>query len=360
VNRNVSLAALVIACALTSAGRAHGLRRETPIEQANRCIRGHVDDYTHNNGVDRRIWSDALCQRRDLYVYVPPGYDPQQTYPVIIWLHGFSQDEQSFLEYVVGPLDRAIVCGKLPPVIVAAPDGSLTGEPTYRNAGSFFINTKAGRFEDFVVYDVWNFVVEHYPIRPEPEAHVLAGVSMGGGSAYNLAIKHRDRFKVVVGMLPPLNTRWVDCHCRYMGNFDPCCWGWRTDFTHLHEPVGRFYHIITVRLKRVIGPLYDIGPETAAEVSLENPIEMIDRLDLRQGDLQMYVAYARKDQFNIDAQVESFLYRAHQRGLTVVTGYDPNGKHDYATAKGLFPGVVCWLSALLTPYAPPSQASTVP
>ena len=88
-------------------------------------------------------------------------------------------------------------------------------------------------------------------------------------------------------------------------------------------------------------------------MSLENPIEMIDRLNLKEGELSMYVAYGAKDQFNLAAQNESFLYRAKERGLTVAVGYDPKGKHDAPTALRLLPGVVDWLGPQLAPYSPP-------
>jgi hypothetical protein len=68
----------------------------------------------------------------------------------------------------------------------------------------------------------------------------------------------------------------------------------------------------------------------------------------------MYVAYGGKDQFNIDAQVESFLYVAGQRGLPISVAYDPKGKHDLKTALEFFPGLVGWLAPLLGPYSPPN------
>jgi S-formylglutathione hydrolase FrmB len=324
------------------------------LEEINRRLQGQVVDHTDNHGVDRRIWSAALQEKRALYIYLPPGFNPHQRYPFMIWLHGFAQNERSFIEYVVDDLDAAMVAGKMPPMIVAAPDGSLTRNPLRISAGSFFLNTQAGAFEDFVMVDVWNFVVERYRLRPEREAHVLAGVSMGGGAAYTLAMKHRDRVKVVLGILPPLNTRWLDCHCRYMAPFVPSCWGWRTDFSNPYEVVGRFYCVITIRLKDVLDGLYSGGPETAALVSQDNPIELIDRTGLREGELAMYVGYGGRDQFNLAAQVESFLYRARQRGLTVTVAYDPKGKHDYATAQEFYPSVTQWLTSQLASYSPPS------
>jgi S-formylglutathione hydrolase FrmB len=344
---------IVLALGLPPApARAGGWCLRGALERTNRQIRGTVLDFTHNHGADHRIWSAALGEPRDLYVYLPPGYDSRQCYPLVLWLHGFAQDEQSFLLEVVKPIDEAMAAGRLPPAIVAAPDGSLTGSPCLFTAGSFFLNSKAGRFEDFVMQDVWGFLMTHFPIRPEREAHVLAGASMGGGGAYNLAIKYRDRVGVVLGVFPPLNTRWLDCHCRYFGNFDPGCWGWRTDFTNGHAVVGRFYGVVTIRMRRVVGPLYGLTPEAVYEVSRENPIEMLDRLDVRPGELAMYAGYGGRDQFNIDAQVESFLYRARQRGLCVAVGYDPNGRHDLATALRLMPGAFAWLNEQLAPYSP--------
>src|SRR5207248_2015338 len=122
----------------------------------------------------------SMFQRRDVYVYVPPGYDPKLRYPLMIWLHGFCQDEQSFLHHVAPEIDAAICAGKLPPLLVVAPDGSMRGEPIAGSFGSFFLNSDAGAFEDFVLQDVWDFMCNHYPIRSERDAHILAGVSMGG------------------------------------------------------------------------------------------------------------------------------------------------------------------------------------
>lgn len=46
------------------------------LERVNRRLSGPVVDYTTNHGSDRRIYSTVLGTPRDLYVYLPPGYDP--------------------------------------------------------------------------------------------------------------------------------------------------------------------------------------------------------------------------------------------------------------------------------------------
>src|SRR4051794_16050382 len=79
------------------------------LERTNQKLCGHVVDFTHNHDCDRRIWCPAVCSTRDLYVYLPPGYDPSKQYPLIIWLHGLMQDEHSFIDSAVYLFDQAIV-----------------------------------------------------------------------------------------------------------------------------------------------------------------------------------------------------------------------------------------------------------
>jgi S-formylglutathione hydrolase FrmB len=335
--------------------QASGWRKgyNNDLEITNRQLQGRVVDYTNYHGKDNRIWSRALQQRRDMYVYLPPGYDPHKQYPLILWLHGFGQDETSLLYLVAPVIDAAIVKGMLPPMIIAAPDGSLNGEASLFNGGSFFINSQAGRFADYVLIDVWRLLHHEYSIRPEREAHILVGVSMGGFAAFNYGFKYRERFGVVLGIFPPLNLRWMDSRGRYMANFDPNNWGWRTDLERSREVVGKFaFGLVKYRLFQMIDPLFTTPAEALENISRENPIELMVRENIQPGDLEMFIAYGGKDQFNVDAQVESFLYVARKRGLSIGVAYDPNGRHDFATALRMFPQIAAWLRPRVEPYAP--------
>jgi hypothetical protein len=332
---------------------AHILPRPFKLERINRQLHGRVIDHTRNHRGDYRIWSAALCEKRDLYVYVPPGFDPCKKYPLMVVLHGFNQDEAAFIDHVVRPLDKAIACGKLPPMILAAPDGSAKGINCLITFGTFFVNSRAGNFEDYLIQDVMPFLLKHYPIRPEPEARVLAGFSMGGCPAFSLTMKYPHLFRNAIAVLSPLNLRWISCRGRYMDDFDPECWAWRTDFSRRLEVVGRFYGVITFRQGRFIRPLYGRdNAEILARVSDENPIERLDRYGVTPGQFGFYVGYAGRDEFNLDAQAESFLYVARQKGIEVAVGYEPRGRHNVPTALRLLPGVLDWLGPRMEPYAP--------
>jgi S-formylglutathione hydrolase FrmB len=351
VPRRAAWLALSLCLLLSPHAGAHVLPRPFSLDRLNRKLHGQVVDHTRNHGTDRRIYCPSLGQKRDLYVYLPPGFDPAKKYPLCIYLHGIRQDETGFTEDVVRPLDEAMACGKLPPMIIAAPDGSDRGTSCLMVTGTFFTNSKLGAFEDYVVYDVYDFLMSNYPIRPEPEAHVLLGASMGGGASYALAIKHRDRFRIAIAVFPPLNVRWISCRGKYFDNFDPCCWAWRDDFTRGWQVVGRFYGVVTIRLGRTVYPLYGRkNPDLLNLIIATNPIEMLDLYDVRPGDLELFVAYGGKDEFNLDAQVESFLYRARQKNLEVGVAYDPNGRHDVKTALSFLPAIYAWLGPRLEPY----------
>jgi S-formylglutathione hydrolase FrmB len=326
--------------------------RHFDLDALNARLHGHLVDYTHNHGRDNRIWSPALEQKRDLYVYLPPGFDPSQLYPVMLWFHGITVDERQMTLEGIPILDDLMAHGKLPPFIIAIPDGTRWGRGGLMSTHSGFLNSRLGDFEDYVMGDVWEFMIHNFPIRPERQAHVIAGVSMGGGAAFHHAIKHRDRFGVVFGIFPPLNLRWVDCHGRYFGNFDPDCWGWRTSVAWGHEAIGKFGPI-KVPIRRIVYPLFGRGPRAIDLISLNNPIEMLDIYHLRPGELEMFVAYGGKDEFNIDAQVESFLYRARERCLAVTVVYDPNGRHNTQTARKFVDPLTDWLAPRLAPYSPP-------
>jgi hypothetical protein len=109
--------------------------------------------------------------------------------------------------------------------------------------------------------------------------------------------------------------------------------------------IGRpAWGLIKVRYCTLFTPLTSSGPEAMAELSRINPVEIMVNTGLRDGELDLYAAYAGKDEFNIDAQVESFLWVARERSISVAVDYDPKGKHDIATGARLFPAAIRWVA----------------
>ncbi len=346
----VALAAGVAGPAAALPGSLHLLGQDR-LARLNRTIAGVVLDYTHSHGADNRGWSAALGQKRDVYVYLPPGYDGTAKFPVMLWLHGIGQDASNFLD-LVPHFDAAIRSGALPPLVIAAPDGSILGRRSLFNTGSFYANSKAGPFEDYIVADVWGWVKASFAVRPERQAHVIAGASMGGGGAYNIAFKHKEEFGHVVGILPALDFRYTDCHGNYFADFDPNCVGRRTAFPR-SDVIARFYGVVKVRSRRMLDPLVgreQVGMDEFA--SEHNPVELLVSRDVKPGEFGLFVGYAGRDEFNLDAHAEHFLHVAKQRGVGVHAVKIPDGRHNVPTGIRFFPEWNRWLAPRLAAYVP--------
>lgn len=357
VRGHAIIAAAAIVGALASVDQVHAFgglcQGESPtpnLEQLNARLAGKIHDYTCNHGMDRRFHSSALGQRRDAYAYVPPGYDPAKRYPLIIWLHGMAQDEKSFLE-LAPAFDAAITQGQMPRAVIVAPDATVDGKASLRGPVTLFLNSGLGRFEDYIIVDVWNLATNNYSIRPEKQAHVLAGASMGAFGAYNLGIKYRNDFGVIVGAMPPLNLRYSDRRGGYHADFNPSTFTW-TEQYRPNDIVANFGLLIKVRQGQVIGPVFGNGPDVVAKVSAQNPVEMLYTLDVKPGELEMFAGYGTRDEFNFDAQAESFASFARGKGLSIETVAVPGGKHSRETGLRLLPAMTEWARPRLEPYAP--------
>jgi S-formylglutathione hydrolase FrmB len=351
--KQIAWPSLLLVAALASPASAQLLPRPYAIDRLNGQLKGQVLDFTNNHGEDRRFYSPALCQKRDVYVYLPPGYDPNKQYPMGFFLHGFFSDEQSFVQELAKPIDEAIACGKLPPMIVVAPDGSVKGRAFLSNYGTFYLNSNLGKFEDYLVCDIYPWVMKTFSVRPEPEAHFILGVSMGGQAAFALPMKHPDKFRVCIGIMPPLNMLYASCRDRYMDNFDPCCWKQRTELGSPWSIVGQFYGVGIITQGHLIHPLYGKNnPETVELMRRDNPFDLLDSRDVRPGQFDFFVGYVGKDDFNLDAQAESFIYRAKQKCLPITVRCLPTRHHGRAPARLFLPDAIEWLNDKLARFCP--------
>lgn len=316
-------------------------------ESINSELSGTLLDFTHNSGRDHRIYSPALCERRDLYVYLPPGYDPKGSYPLLVWLHSYTDDECEFAKHVVPVLDRAIARGTLRPMVAVGPDGSLGGGRHYLSFGSWFVNSPRGRFADYIMQDVIGFVEQNFAVSKDRDSRAIAGFSMGGFGAYNLGLKHRDQFKLVGGISPALNLRYTGPGGDYQAHFDPDAWSLRSDFRSM-EVLGRFAGgLVRVRPLVIVRPVWGRGPDAAARIAVENPVELLDQLEVKSGEQDYYVGYGKHDELNVDAQVESFLHVASRRGISVQTRVYPGGRHTRTFMVSAVPDLLHWLEAHL-------------
>jgi S-formylglutathione hydrolase FrmB len=322
------------------------------LDRVNSKLGGRVIDFTQNHGADRRICSPILGRPRDLYVYLPPGYDPSVAYPLVIFLHGAHIDEHAFLDPgVLKKLDRMISQGEVPAAIIAAPDGTYEGKNRITSTHSLWVNGLGGRFEDHVVDEILPLLMRTYSIRPEREAHALLGISAGGFGATTIAMKHRDVFGAVATVGGPLNVRYDNRQGRYSDDFDPATYRARTEY----DPdmiIARYYFgLVRRRAKTFFERVYGTGQEVSAKVVRDNPADVLASTDLRPGELAMYINHPDRDNYNFDAQDQSFAWLAAQRGLAVDLTETPGAEHNLSYIQRAEPPACFWLGQHILPPA---------
>jgi poly(3-hydroxybutyrate) depolymerase len=320
------------------------------LEKLNCRLGGQVLDYTHNHGPDRRIVSPILGRPRDLYVYVPPGYTPARAYPLLMYFHMAYLDEHWIVATdLLVQLDGMILRGEFPPTIVAIPDGMISGENKIREPHSLFVNGVNGRFEDHILYELLPFLSGNFSIRPESQAHALMGCSGGGFGAMSIALRHRELFGAVATLAAPLNLRYWNCQEDYQADFDPATFRWH----EVYDPdmvIATFYFgLRRTRARTYVEPVFGSGPEVLPRVIEVNPAELLFRPGLPPGELAIYVNYPGKDNYNFDAQDESFAWIAGQNGVALTLECDPCARHSLAYFRANHIRAYRWLACHMPP-----------
>lgn len=127
----------------------------------------------------------------EIHVVLPASYETATTkrYPVVYALHGFGDGALSILNILRRPLTQAAAAGTCPEVILVAIEGGNS------LGGSFYLNSPAtGNWEDLVVRETVQLIDARFRTITEAGARMIAGYSMGGFGAWNIAIAHPDVF----------------------------------------------------------------------------------------------------------------------------------------------------------------------
>jgi enterochelin esterase-like enzyme len=152
-------------------------------------LRGHL--------FTRTLWSSALGRTERVLVYVPPGYlGGRGTYPLAILLHGVPGRPEDFVTHgMVNDLDGQMAAGRIAPFVVALPQGG--DRPADDNEWADSTQRPGERWESYLATDVLGFVQSRFRVRADAGGHAIAGLSMGGFGAMNVALHHRDEFGAV-------------------------------------------------------------------------------------------------------------------------------------------------------------------
>lgn len=161
--------------------------------------------------------SDVLDNRRDVLVWLPPGYDEQrdQRYPVL-YLHdgqNLFDTSTSFagVEWGVDETaERLVHAGRVAPLIIVAinhagvqrADEFAPTHDTHRQAGGH-----ADRYARFIVEELKPYVDDAFRTRPEAVHTALGGSSLGGLVTLHIGLEHPHVFGALAVLSPSI---WWD------------------------------------------------------------------------------------------------------------------------------------------------------
>lgn len=155
------------------------------------------------NALKSRILGDAVryC------VLLPPSYDakianhPARQYPVLYYLHGLGDDEQTLFKTAGWNLIEDLrQQNKVGEFLIVTPDAKAT----------FYVNSADGkvRYSDFFLHEFMPYIEATYRIRRERRFRAITGISMGGYGALRFAFAYPDLFSAVSAQSAALMTEF--------------------------------------------------------------------------------------------------------------------------------------------------------
>ncbi len=145
--------------------------------------------------------SKTVEAKRKMVIYTPPGYSKDKKYPVFYLLHGAGDDETGWRQKGAAAviLDNLYADKKIEPMIVVMPNGFARKPGVKVEKGFKGFAQRISAFEDDLLKDIIPYVESHYPVRADAAHRAIAGLSMGGGQALRIGLKHTDCFAWIGG-----------------------------------------------------------------------------------------------------------------------------------------------------------------
>jgi enterochelin esterase-like enzyme len=152
-----------------------------------------VEYYSHTTGNMR------LC-----YVYTPPNYNPNQSYPVLYLLHGIGGTHSEWNNGNPNEIiSNLIAAGEAPPMIVVVPNVRAMHDD--QMPANIFSPENIAAFDNFINDlrdDLMPFIKENYSVSEKRENTAIAGLSMGGREALFIGISLPEAFAYIGAFCP--------------------------------------------------------------------------------------------------------------------------------------------------------------
>lgn len=142
--------------------------------------------------VTRQVYySDVTHGERELYVYTPPGYNPEKQYPVLYLVGGSGDLPHNWIYEgrVNFMLDNLLAVKKAVPMLIAIPNNQMLHRSHPQHVELTF-----DLFEEELRKHVIPMVEASYSVWKNPKGRALSGLSMGGRHTMFVGFRSLDLF----------------------------------------------------------------------------------------------------------------------------------------------------------------------
>ena len=207
----------------------------------------------HGTVAQRWYYSRTLGGMRRLHVWTPAGYEKKaRKLPVLYLIHGGGDNDASWPNVGAAGwiLDNLLAEGKMVPMIVVMPNGTVTGVPN-----------EVPPFAEDMVTDIIPFIERNYAVRTDKDSRAIAGLSMGGMETMEVAFPHYDMFSWV----------WVMSSSFAPGQ-DPRAEAERLDVFKNIDKINKSFKLMVFSQG---------GPEDIAYQNCKNTLKVLDEAGLK-------------------------------------------------------------------------------
>lgn len=160
--------------------------------------------------------SSFLTPRRDLWIYLPPGYDssPERRYPVLYMHDGQNLFDGSLAAFGVAwevdaAADAGILAGEVAPLIIVGIESTNDRMSEYTPVvDDDYGGGNAAAYGRFLVEELKPYIDAQYRTRVGPDDTGLAGSSLGGLVSLYLGLEYPGVFRRL-GVVSP-SVWWAD------------------------------------------------------------------------------------------------------------------------------------------------------
>lgn len=142
----------------------------------------------HGAIAQRYYYSTTLGQTRRMHVWTPAGYEKtKDKLPVLYLVHGGGDTDNAWstVGCAGAILDNLMAEGKMKPMIVVMPNGSIPGEN---------LMEEVPLFEKDLMTSIIPFIESNYNVFTDKDHRAMAGLSMGGMETLETMLNDYDKF----------------------------------------------------------------------------------------------------------------------------------------------------------------------